>query len=86
MTITGKIAKTITMATTTIGKLDEITKTTEKPDLPTDFVVIAKNLDTQLPNVGFAHKFADRLNYPNNKILPTNPNRYFPDCHSLNPR
>ena len=54
ITKTGTIAQTITIATTTtilgnakttIGKLDEINKTFEMPNLPNDIVVIAMKLD-----------------------------------------
>ena len=68
-------------ATEPFGKMDEITITIEKPNLPNDIVVIAVNLDIQLPNVGFAHKIANRLNYLTNN---TNPISLFPKRDSLN--
>ena len=87
-TITGTIAKTITIATTTImgnatkttGKSDEKRKgrNIEMPNLSNDIVVLAKKLDIELPNVGFSHKIANRLNYLINKILTTNPTVKFP--------
>ena len=55
-------------------------------NLPNDIVIIAINLDIQLPNVGFAHKIANHLNYLNNNFPTINPNRHFPNRHSLNLR